>query len=78
MDLDPTDLSTFISHHIHIPTDMLKAHKNESCRDCIPAWLCLFKKGAIQRFEEGFLLPENTSFCKEQEEVCQKKKKSHF
>lgn len=59
---------------IHIPTDMLKAHKNERCHDCILAWLCPFKKGAVLLVEEGFLLPGNTSFCKEQEEVCQKKK----
>ena len=73
MYLDPTDLSTFISHHILIPIDMLNLTKMKDVMTVFPAWLCPFKKGAVLLFEEGFLLSGNTSFCKEREEVCQKK-----
>lgn len=42
MDLGPSDLSSFISHHI--PTDMLRAHKNEGCPDHVPTRFVLLKQ----------------------------------
>ena len=59
MELGSTELSSLLFHRIAI--DMPKAHKIESCYDCVFTWFCPFKRGVILLFEEAFLHPGNTS-----------------